>query len=466
MGYIPQLYMDFEALSLATSLATRDDWVGHVARFTAAAGWTISVQGAQFTITTNDAMLNFGLFGGAPANDIFWRIIRTDNNTCIHVIDEPSFVNPGYMPQGCGLETVVTGVPNSREATHAGVVLAVLRILSDKNPQILSTTGVSTTFALNSPRNDFSVELQLGASLRSGSTDAQAWAGYVCTSQPSKLKYFRTGLGVQSVGDDNYVSIYLTSKVAGGGNLDNNMVHMAGAKNFLAFAPDTPTLSGEHLATTVGRTTGNGQKSLERMGQLDTFRTLGFCNAHELVLNCESPFNSFVIASALKLFDTREDYAEELKFVSSNFIVFGAEASGVNGFRTHGYVLPQGNSIRCEVNNNVFYGAQSLTRTPQLILFQTSGDAAILPDGVPWTSEISESCDPWVLMSPKGSGLGFKCGQLHVAHTLLEKTVNPTTQLFPWDSQNWMRYTKGGTPGVNIPFTLCFGVTSRFNPLI
>lgn len=458
-----QLWMDRAAFGATTNLSRRDDWVENTAKLCAAAGWIIRVNGSIFTVATqNTTMLSFNVFGGDPADDIFWRITRSDNGQFIHVIDKPK--NNGYQPPG---QVITTGGSNEPAATHQAVVLAIMFLLADKQPRVVSSIGLNSQIEINTPRNDFLVNLTIGSSLRTGTTDIQAWAGYVCQSQPSRKKYLR-GSVIEEVGDENYISIYLTSKVEGGGDLDNNNIHVAGAKLFVGYATDVPRLDDEQPASKPGRTSTEavGARGLDRLGQLDIARTVAFANPYQLILHSEiDPKPAFIFASALKLTDFRTSNADALPVTSAN--VFACRPGGNfnnRNFRSHSYMNAE--VKRMEVNDKAFYGPTATdVQAPQLLLYQTLGSRPESADRCFWAGEIGEAFEPWMVMTPKAGGTGFVAGGLWDAMTIYEKTSNPTMNTFPWDGQLWMRYTKDGQAGLsagNVPFTLCLRASRQF----
>lgn len=458
-----QLLMDRAALSpISTSLSKRDDWVENVGGLLAAAGWTIRASGSTFTVDTlNVFILSFKVFAASDgSDDAFWRITRLDNGEFIHVIDDPKA--SGYQPPGRVIRTGST----DPAVNHPYIVAAIMILLGDKNPRIISAGSLSTIIALeDSPRNDFAVNITIGSSLRTGTTDAQAWAGVVCTSQANKKKYVKNG-SVTEKGDDNYLSVYLTSKAAGGGDLDNNQVHMSVAKNFSQYAVDTPKLIGEQSASTFGRLDAQalGERGMIRMGALDLYRTIALANPYQLILHVESSPLAFIVASALKLIDLRKGTnfeSKDIPITAATVFVAGGIGTGHFNFRKDAKLF-SASAHRIVVNDKAFYGTQSGAATPQLIIFQTAGDKNYSVDGCLWRGELGEVCSPWLTLLPKASGQSGGAGQLPDAMTIYERTPAPTLTLFSWDRQNWIRYTKSALGADLFPYTLCLRVTGKF----
>lgn len=507
MSYSPlSLYMDAPALPVSGDFILDEDLrIFQLASFLEAAGWTKTLIGANFTVTTANLQTNsYIFFGGNPANDLFWKLTyNLGADGCYMIVDGASqssgdvagcaqgesltIENPPKTGPTFSSRCILTG-DTAPAHVHRGVLIGMLRLFGVTVQQIKDNLQADNSYdgplVKYEPIDGFNTRVKLKASARNAgaffnyaantrsSATASLGGGYICKCQPSKKTFWRNGFGSVTRGDGNYLTIFLTIHQFG---LAGGFMAMAGAKDFLPYPSDTPiAAAGPGAATGV---------SSDYFTWSPYHRVIGFANQYQVIMHAEPPTPDpspsfvqgphFVNASALKLMDFRRSYNDDLPITEATLFISGDTA----GFRQQ--LWNSSAWMRMAVNGNARYGGNGQAcafLTPYYAPRYTSGGIpGANVNGFPWEDGCYPGWEPWISMNPfNGANVAPIVGQLWDAFGDHRVTVDPLSEApFFWDppsggvpAQKFRRYTKNSfNNALNIAAgTLCLRASADFAP--
>ena len=494
MPYSPlQVYATVPAQTVDNNnWAGRDAWARIFADILQYGGWGRRIAPPVATITSSGgpAVSALVFLDCSAANDGNWAIFRNDSTpkTKVYIVD-------GYDALG-DMDCILAGASDGTYTSIGYIVSATdvnsmhqatieaLRLL-DPNISVVETVSPTQTIVKRQSGSNYKDAITFGTNtLASSPTRLWTNAGHILSCQASKIQ---TNAGV--FGADNRLELYVTGNR--GGIADVNM----GAQGLMIRCSK---LFGEFpsLQTVVGATAlydnvgfgGAGTPDGDANGRFavgDHNPKYGvpytlFANPHQAIGNSEAVLasdKSYLLASALPLFDVRKASSGSVKLVEGT--MFSADSgTGAVGLFNSGYLSGgERKALNAGVGfNKVRYhfggGAGLQPGSSQLAYMSSGRNTGNVNKGIPWIGDYAHSMDAWLglaMTTNRGPGdIPLWVGPLWDAMILYEKTsTGPangsavSTGRFFQDGAWWRRYTRGAGGAANRGITICLRTTTE-----